>query len=133
MKILTRKVIMGCEQRGDAQSPYLTRYQTPKTRFGSLMLHVFHRSDSVELHDHPWSYVSIILWRGYIEETPQGRRRKYPGMILIRPASTVHRVELINEKPAITAVWSGKRIREWGFFTSQGWQNWKDYFKERGC
>lgn len=133
MKLISRKIIWGCESRGDAQSPYLTRYSTPKTRFGTLMIHVFHRSDAPDLHSHPWNFVSIILWRGYIEETPHGKRRKYPGMILIRPADTIHRVELIDGKPAITLVWHGNRIREWGFFTSQGWQNWKDYFKERGC
>jgi hypothetical protein len=36
---------------------------------GMVLLHKFVRSDADrELHDHPWSFTSLILWRGYFEE-----------------------------------------------------------------
>ena len=159
--MITKKVIYGCESRGDAHSPYLTRYTVLKTRWGNLCLHVFHRSDNSERHDHPWTFVSLILWNGYIEETPSGRRRIWPGMVLRRRALWEHRVELLrptcydcmgtgashrewgecwkcggygfNERKAVTLVWMGNKEREWGFFTGNGWQNWREYFEEKGC
>lgn len=155
---MKKQIIYGCESRGDAQSAYLTRYAFPRLGPVRPALHIFHRSDADELHDHPWPFVSIVLWRGYIEETPtqfavkwdaQGRevgqvdfehrhamtkrKRVWPGAILFRSATHVHRVELVDEKPAVTLVFFGVRCRNWGFFTRRGWQLFSDHFTERGC
>jgi hypothetical protein len=148
MKLLFKHEIKGCEQRGDGESTYMTRYGLPRMGPLRICLHIFHRSDADELHDHPWPFVSIILWRGYNEitfipskelttgvVTNTGRKysRKWPGMILFRKAEHTHRVELIDGKKAITLVIFGKRVREWGFYTKRGWQWFSDYFRERGC
>jgi hypothetical protein len=162
MALLKKKIIYGCESRGEGQSPYLTRWTLwrRKDDQAALYLHLFHRSDADELHDHPWSFVSIILWRGYEEETPcplcehdlsepglvliasscgmcnnRGRVRKrvWPGMILFRPSTWVHRVELVKGRPALTLVFRTAYVRQWGFFTKCGWQVSRDYLKERGC
>jgi hypothetical protein len=127
----------------------MTRYAFPRILgVVRMCLHVFHRSDADDLHDHPWGFVSVILWRGYVEVTPcaacspcenstgcnyRQRKRVWPGMILFRRATHRHRVELIDGKKAVTLVFMGKRWREWGFFTSKGWQQWQAFFKERGC
>ena len=131
--MINKKVITGCEARGDAESPYLTRWTLLQTRFGNLYLHQFHRSDADTMHDHPWPFVSLILWRGYIEETPKGRRRKLPGMLLFRRAEHVHRVELIHDRPAVTLVFVGNRQRDWGFHLPTGWLEWREYFRRMGC
>lgn len=131
---MKKKIIYGCEERGDALSPYLTRYtllDIPDRL--QICIHVFHRSDADDMHDHPWPFLSLILWRGYNEETPSGKRRKWPGMLLIRNAEHRHRVELINGKRAISLVIMGKRKRDWGFFTKSGWIQWQKYFFEKGC
>jgi hypothetical protein len=133
VKLISKFTIFGCEARGDANSAYLTRYNFPRIGPVRLAIHVFHRSDADDLHDHPWPFMSIILWRGYVEETPSGRKRKWPGMILIRRAEHRHRVELIGGKKAITLVFFGKRWREWGFWTPLGWKQFEQYFREKGC
>lgn len=145
---MKKKIIFGCDSRGGAQSPYLTRWTLLSCGIGAIYLHKFHRSDSPEHHDHPWAFVSLILWRGYVEESsnevfPEGQEggtfiwrtaaRRYPGMLLVRRATHRHRVVLINDKPAWTLVVRGPYVREWGFFTKAGWQNWREYFKEHGC
>jgi hypothetical protein len=144
---LGKKIIYGCEARGDAASPYMTRWTIFSESWGQLCLHAFHRSDADELHDHPWPFVSLILWRGYVEVTPPAcslgidcpygcprqRKRVWPGMLLFRSATHKHRVELINGERAVTLVFMGRKVRTWGFFTRQGWQRWTDYFKEWGC
>ncbi|MFP5276951.1 MAG: DNA methyltransferase [Acidobacteriota bacterium] len=66
---MIRRVIYGCDGRGDGDSPYLTRYTLFSTPWIHLCIHVFHRSDADELHDHPWPFASLILWGGYIEES----------------------------------------------------------------
>lgn len=133
MKFFRREIIRGCEARGDAESAYLTRYTLVSGRHGKLCLHIFHRSDADELHDHPWGFWSLILWRGYIEQTPRGRKRVWPGMLLHRRATCSHRVELVNGRKAITLVWMGKSVQAWGFFTSKGWMHFREYFREKGC
>lgn len=135
--MIIKKILYGCESRGDARSPSLTRWTLLKTRRGSLCLHKFHRSDADTHHDHPWGFWSLILWRGYVEETPLGRRSVRPGRLLFRSATWRHRVILHSrggrELPAVTLVWAGPRVRNWGFFTKRGWQQWREYFAENGC
>lgn len=140
-RLLAKKIIFGCDSRGDGNSPYLTRWTLLSCRLGAIYIHKFHRSDSPEHHDHPWNFASVILWRGYIEETVSVRhnsqqwnyKRVWPGMTLRRQATWRHRVILVDDKPAWTLVFRGPERREWGFFTAKGWQRWKEYFKERGC
>lgn len=162
--LFKKKIIFGCDSRGDGDSPYLTRWSLLNSKKFAVYLHKFHRSDADEHHDHPWGFVSIILWRGYFEETPcltckgTGKiqacnshnitcpdcakwkigggvkvKRVWPGMILVRPATWRHRVVLVDGKPAVTLIIRSQYVREWGFFTSKGWQHWREYFKERGC
>lgn len=129
-----KKIIMGCEARGDADKPYLTRWTFADTRFGRGYLHIFHRSDHDVMHDHPWDFWTLVLWRGYIEETPSGSRRIWPGQFLFRPANHTHRVQLLNDRPAVTLVWSGLRKRSWFFHLHDGTlKPWRDYFKDLGC
>ena len=63
------KIIYGWSGReGDFPAlPYLTRYVLIKARSWQLCLHVFHRSDFPDWHDHPWDFLTLVLWRGYIE------------------------------------------------------------------
>ena len=160
--MIKKKVIFGCESRGDAGSAYLTRWTLMATRYGSLYLHKFHRSDGLEQHDHPWPFWSVVLWPGYREVTPSGSQRRWPLLPAFRPATYRHRVQLLLyacpkcggagtdfltwdrvcrrcqgrcrlERSCWTIVWTGPRVREWGFFTRSGWQNWREYFVERGC
>jgi hypothetical protein len=85
-----------------------------------IYLHRFYTGDNVrDLHDHPWSFDSIILWGGYWEhsynpewlrlkakglhatalQTPKTIRKWYgPGSFLKRGASWTHAVELKKKK-----------------------------------
>lgn len=131
--MIKKTIIYGCKERGDYDQPYLTRYTLLERKSFQICLHVFHRSDADDLHDHPWPFVSLILWRGYIEDTGNTRSRKYPGMILFRKATHRHRIELVNNKKAVTLVIMGKRKREWFFFTKHGPVYWRKYFVQKGC
>jgi len=138
-------IIHGCEARGDYDQPYLTRWILLKREKFAIYFHKFHRSDADDLHDHPWSFISLILWRGYNEVTfakskygfmnltERVTKRIYPGMIIFRKATHTHRVELLNNKPAFTLVIRFKYVRYWGFWINKQWQDFREYFKEQGC
>jgi hypothetical protein len=112
MKWPLKKVIVNC-----ARDPYLTRWYLFRREWLGVFLHLFHRSDEDRaLHDHPWSFLTIVLWRGYREFTPKGVRRIWPGMVLYRPAEWRHRVELIKGRSALTLVLRFRSRREWGFW-----------------
>lgn len=97
-------------------------------RLARLYLHKLYRSDVADVwHDHPWHFFSLIIWRGYVEVTPQGRKRIWPGQLIFRPAKWKHRLELNGM--AVTLVFAFGRSRAWGFFVGND-QNrilWQDY------
>jgi hypothetical protein len=132
MTFFRKRPIFGCESEGTTDSVYMTRYSLVMCRLGEIAFHRFYRSDGNDMHDHPWPFVSIVLWRGYREHTPRGVKRIWPGMVLFRPARWVHRVELVGPS-AWTLVIKGPRVRMWGYHTARGWQMFRDYWKEHGC
>jgi hypothetical protein len=120
-----------------------------------LYLHKFYNGDrDRDLHDHPWSFSSLILWGGYWEHSwnpfwkqwkaskflqmaakePEQYVKKWygPGSFLRRGAKWSHKVELPVDKqggnvPCWTIVWTGVKERSWGFHTDNGWCYHKNY------
>jgi hypothetical protein len=114
-------------------SPYLFRWTLFSCGRFQILLHRFLRSDSAAVHDHPWSFVSIVLWGGYREElqradlrietrTTDALRMSQIVEFLHRPwfslarrrAEDRHRVEI--DGPAWTLVVTGPRRRDWYFY-----------------
>lgn len=123
-------------------SVYLIRYTLFKCRWFAIRLHHILLSDYDCLHDHPWNFISIILWKGYIEAREKSFKlapwvrwntfkRCKPGSILFRKAEDKHR--LIVSSPAWTLVIMMKRRREWGFWTKGGWIHWSNYKSTQSC
>lgn len=127
--------------------PYLIRYTLLTLPWFSVKIHKILLSDDYCLHDHPWSFVSIVLKNGYVEHSfgknigyvrhengvltaACSKRIKAPA-ILFRRANWAHRLEI--DKPAITLVITFKKQRMWGFFTPQGWVKWFKYKQENQC
>ena len=107
-------------------NPYLIRYRLIVTKWGCVYLHHIIRSDGDrELHDHPFNFTVILLWRGYVEYShalgkPFGKVKqvsRWCGWLSVirHKATDAHRLELYNGP-----VWSlfirGPKIREWGFY-----------------
>lgn len=133
LKFFKKKYIYGCDARGDAESVYMVRYTIIECKNFQLCVHIFVRSDADDLHDHPWNFVSVILWRGYMEQTSAGIKRYRAGNILFRRAKHAHRVQLINNRRAVTLVIMGRNVRQWGFITKTGWKLWTKYFEDMRC
>jgi hypothetical protein len=128
---------------GGRERPYMLRwYLIPRNGWLNLYLHKFLRDDDDRaLHDHPWSFLSVMLWGSYLEcrsytddrfeaQTFWDRRRA--GSIAFRRATDQHRVELAkdddgNPIPCWTLVVTGPRIREWGFWCPRGFVPWREF------
>lgn len=124
--------------------PLLTRYYLflkDRKRFPfNVFLHKFHKGDPGDVHDHPWSYATLILAGGYYEYTPNFENDKMvsetkhwrgPGHCRICSPSSYHRIEL---KPGVTP-WTlfmpGPQRREWGFLVNNNWIHNDNYLEDR--
>jgi hypothetical protein len=111
---------------------YLRRYYIYRGKYRPhIYLHHIVRSDYERAcHDHPWSFVSIILKTGYTEvceypeaddsDSLQTEKWKRPGSIIYHKATDFHRLKL--KAPAWSLVFTGAKKRTWGFLThDKGW------------
>jgi hypothetical protein len=122
---------------------YLDRLIIIRCFLGSIMFHKIYLTDSDCMHDHSWSFRTIILKGGYFEQIPRFKKgcsfwhnehiEKWykPGTILYRPAGWVHRLRIT--KPAWTLVFTGPTKREWGFWTPKGWLKSNKYKNVGNC
>lgn len=119
--------------------PYLRRWNLlPRNKFCNAYLHEFLRSDyDRALHDHPWRSLAFVLEGEGIEHvssygdmgTTHGSRPIGPGMIFNRSLTYTHRIE-VTKPPIVTIFITGPTMREWGFWTEEGWVAARDMFKK---
>jgi hypothetical protein len=126
-RLLKHRVILNCDR-----DPYLHRWYLWQSDKIGIYIHKFVRSDEDRaLHDHPWPFVVIPIWRGYIEHNerdcdcfrckctnpsgpaPHGfayhKSRVLPILgTRIRPATYRHRVELLRAYDSVVVYDDGK-------------------------
>ena len=130
----------------DDGSPYLVRWRLLSTPFGRVYLHRFLAPDAQCPHDHPWPFLSLILWGGYWEQRfgrdAAGRPRlddpssAWRGLFSLacRRAEDVHRIARLHPtRPTWTLVVTARRQRRWGFWTSVGWTHYRLFDDREVC
>lgn len=127
-----------CEQSSDGL--YLRRLRIIATPWFGVFLHELRGADADrDLHDHPFSFISIILKGGYrelvpIRQEPVFRINMYRHWgrwsVHTMKATDRHRIVSLDQNPTWTLLLVGRRKRTWGFHTSQGFVPWDEY-KER--
>lgn len=127
----------------ESNEPYLERYYLflkDRKHFPfNVFLHKFLKSDPDDLHDHPWSYATIILKGGYYEWIPtydtKGRKLtevavwRGPGSYRVSSADSFHRIELDPAVTCWTLFMPGPQRRDWGFMVRDTWVQWEKYIK----
>ncbi len=88
----------------------------------AVRVHEILRSDEGrDPHDHPWSFVTVILKGGYFETRYDDNGKEVshkwhgPGSILFRRAHDWHRLTLPNGMVATTLFITGPKLQGWGF------------------
>lgn len=105
--------------KGTENSMYLQRWILLGCFLFSVRIHKFLRDDHDEPHDHPWGFVSLILWTGYIEAY-YGPGKKFgqaaqilkhgPMSIVVRRAEDVHKVTLFRRLDKKATIANGGSI-----------------------
>lgn len=117
---------------------YLTRWRIIQTPFASLYLHRMDGPDSrADLHDHPWSFLSIILWGGYVEHRLNLHTRiaefKTRRHFNIMRRDDAHYIDQLLRTPTWTLLFVGRRRRTWGYWRPMhrkgGW-TWDEFDKD---
>jgi hypothetical protein len=135
MKPLRRRLTLSHHDRS-----FLERWGLVHERFGGFYLHHIVDADpGFDVHDHPWSFVSIVLRGGYTEEHAADARTPERTLSRTWRAGTLHRMPL-NVAHRITAarpgtwtlVFRGPTRRVWGFyivhpFDGHTWDPWTAY------
>ena len=91
-----------------------TRFTLFRCPWGAMYLHRL-KAQKIppQCHDHPWSFVTIILKGGYSEFHDGEWVWRRPGSILYRPAEWSHNV--VTRDVAWSIVFVSRKHREWGF------------------
>ena len=110
---------------------YITRLHLVKTPWFAVCLHWLNHPDPEPFHhDHPVSFLSIILSGMYIEN-----RNGVPALRLWfnwMEASPRDRHTITYVAPGtLTLCLMGPKTREWGFHMPNGWVGWKDYYRNK--
>lgn len=123
---------------------YLDRWGIGAPKVGAIFLHRMEAPDpGVDLHDHPWTFISIVLAGGYIEERAHTRiacarahaAERWPAPNRLRGTTEYrrrwsirrmrldecHRVTELLRRRSWSLVICGPVHRPWGFYLSDGW------------
>ena len=114
---------------------FLRRRGVEHSRLGGILLHRIDGPDpGLDLHDHPWPFLSIVLRGGYTEEalyepgdSHRGTRRTWRRWSAHRmPLNVAH--SIVDVQPGtVTLVLRGRKVRRWGFYLPTGWVDWAEY------
>lgn len=110
---------------GPPDDPYLVRFRILQTPFFSIFFHRIFRPDKQrEVHDHPWTFFSLILRGRYEEDVPTDFPDENGGSLVRRivrwfnfkRAEGRHTIRSVSRVPVWTLVFTGPERREWGFW-----------------
>ncbi len=127
---------------------FLRRRGVEHERLGGVLVHRIDAADpGLDLHDHPWPFITLVLRGGYTEEWAStdeaglaaklaarypkayrpGVRRSWPRWSIHRmPLDVAHRI--VHAQPGtITLVLRTPKRREWGFYLPTGRVLWTEY------
>jgi len=118
----------------DEGSTYLTRLHLFQTPWCSCMLHWIIRPDpQPDLHDHPNSFLSVLLSGSYDEEIETSNEVREVRTIKwwnFKRATDRHRIIRVRGE-VITLVFANRVTRGWGFYAPEGWRPWREYVASR--
>lgn len=121
---------------------YLRRLRVIQTPWFSFYIHWINEADSDRHpHDHPWNFWSLVLKGGYTEEIYQDSRnigesgrseqhwRRFSWHKM--PLSHAHKITRLPGE-TVTIVVTGRRVRQFRFWTDDGPVPWHEYLRGSG-
>ena len=119
------------QKLGNTECPYIQRWVLD-LGFFSIRIHKWFGSDDARhFHDHPWFYISLVLWGSYNDISPNGIKERKAPSIAYFPASHQHTVQLTS-KTCWTILITGPEKRQWGFWVKGKFRKRNRYFYDYG-
>jgi len=120
----------------EVDSEYIRRLHILKTPWFAICLHWILKPDpDPYVHDHPVTFLSLILRGGYTEVREQIHARDVERTVQVHrwynwlSASRFDRHRIIGVKPhTLTLCFMSSVKQQWGFHKPDAWQFWKDYY-----
>lgn len=124
----------------DVESEYILRLHVLKTPWFAVCLHWIQKPDAEPwLHDHPVSFLSIVLRGSYAEVRQRGAEKPYIKVNRwfnwIRASDHDRHRIVFCRRNTLTLCFMGPKTREWGFHFPSGvqdngrtWLDWKQYY-----
>jgi hypothetical protein len=125
---------------GTDGDPYLARRRIIQTPWFGIFVHqIFREDQDRDPHDHPFAFLTLILWRGYTERYWPDKRNlaryrdrvRHLGSLRFVPRRGAHIITAVHRpapgKPVWTVVFVGRDHDDWGFWTSDGYVPWQEY------
>lgn len=125
MKIILR------QRLGKADCPYLVRWGIDCGLFTIRLHHWLASDDQRFLHDHPWWFLTLVLWGSYQDISADGVDRLRFGSIRFRRAKHRHSVK-VPKRGCWTLLLTGRERRVWGFWVNGRFRKRNKYFYEYG-
>jgi hypothetical protein len=104
------------ESLGRPECPYLRRWAINFGWFSIRVHHWLSGDDPRAFHDHPWSFVTLVLKGSYLDISESGTDVLVPGTVRFRPAAHRHTVKLVPGQHCWTIMLTGPVVRKWGFY-----------------
>lgn len=118
--------------QADPTRVHLRRLRIVQTPWFAVYIHWIYLPDTDrDPHDHPWPFASWIIRGGYTERvftTRDSAIRHRRGRWSVHRLTTrvAHQIDVLDSATT-TLVLVGRRSREWGFWTEEGWVPWRRY------
>ncbi len=117
----------------DTDSEYILRLHVLKTPWFAVCLHWIRKPDAEPwLHDHPVSFLSLILRGGYAEKRSRDGRLDiivHRWFNFVRASNHDRHRIIFARRSTLTLCLMGPKTRTWGFHTPAGWIAWQWYYR----
>lgn len=119
------------EPLGLPTCPYVIRWRVETKWFSVRVHHWISNDDDRAFHDHPWDFITFVLRGGYRDSSPQGDQHLRAPAIQYRSAEHQHTV-FPDKGGAWTLVFTGPKVRPWGFWVAGKFRKANKYFASHG-
>lgn len=116
---------------GRPECPYMRRWVLNFGIFSIRLHHWYSSDDDRYFHDHPWWFITLVIFGGYTDVSPKGEERMKRWRMKYRPALHKHTVK-VDKGGCWTLLITGSQIRKWGFWVKNKFKKANKYFLERG-
>lgn len=117
----------------DPSKVQMRRFRIIDTPWFGIYIHTILRPDSAYgFHDHPWSFISIVLSGEFREGLAYEVKTHRKFSVYRRIAEEMHTILKVT-RPVTTMIFVGPRRREWGIYDPhQGgkWMETSEYFEK---